>query len=171
MVYINDIYSRMDSMIVSQGFWETEDVETKKFIIDRELKNYLISKIQEVSGTNAITDGSKTNFSVTDLLKTLVTFIPQEQRGESVEQFSHYIISVSSVLQGYSVVWMEEDEEKLINFPLIQFDENGLWTSLLTNKKTDHVKTFAFVYDVFNNHFMKENAQKKLEMRSFNNER
>ncbi|MFV0249496.1 MAG: hypothetical protein ACK5HP_00425 [Bacilli bacterium] len=59
-----------------------------------------------------------------------------------------------------------KDEEELIDCSLIEFDENGLWTNLKTHEKTDYVKTFNFVYDIFYNNFMKENNPERLIMRS-----
>ncbi|MEG2232595.1 MAG: hypothetical protein RRY16_01325 [Bacilli bacterium] len=170
MVSINDIYFKMDSNIVSQGFWNT-DIEGKKELIDKELKKYLTSKIQEVNGIIAITDGEESDFNVPSLLQKLANFIPQDQHFDTLRHFIHYIIQVAGTLQGWSITWWGEDEEDLIDSPLIEFDENGLWTNLKTHENTDYVKIFNFVYDIFNNNFMKENTPKKLTMRLPKDER
>lgn len=64
----------------------------------------------------------------------------------------------------------EQEQDELIPFPLVEFDENGLWTNLKTHEKTDYVQTFNFVYEIFNNNFMTKNNPKKLVMRLPENE-
>lgn len=160
MILLNDIYHKVDMGIVEQNFWEVS-IEEKKQLIDEELKKYITSKIKELGGNTSILSDGKMN--VNDLLKILARMIPQEQHFDTLRHFTHYILSVAGSLQNYSICWWVEKDEGLIDLPLIEFDENGLWTNLKTHKETDYIKTFDFVYDIFTNNFMnKNNPPKKL---------
>jgi len=164
MVSITDIYYKIDSNIVSHNFWEV-NIEEKKKLIDTELKKYIISKLQELNLTRAISSESSQELSVNDLLQILASNISQEQHFDTLRHFTHYIIQVAGTLQNWSIIWWVEDEEDLIQLPLIEFNESGLWTNVKTHEKTDYVRLFNFVYDVFNNNFLVKNTPKKLVMR------
>ncbi|MEG1310152.1 MAG: hypothetical protein RSD06_04680 [Bacilli bacterium] len=170
MISINDIYSKMDSNIILQGFWD-KDIEVKKKLIDNELKKYITSKIQGVNGTISITNSEEGDPNVPSLLQKLANLIPREQHFDTLRHFIHYIVQVAGTLQGWSIIWWVEDDEELIDSPLIEFDENGLWSNLKTHENTDYIKTFNFVYDIFSNNFMKENTPKRLTMRVPKDER
>lgn len=169
MVLTNDIYFKIDSNIVSQNFWGIS-IEEKKRLIDLELKKYIISKIQESDNTSAILNDNSIDLSVGELLSILASDIPMEKHFNTLRHFIHYIVQVAGGLQNRSITWWQEDEDELIPFPLVEFDENGLWTNLKTHEKTDYVQTFNFVYEIFNNNFMTKNNPKKLVMRLPENE-
>jgi len=165
MIITNDIYFKVDSNIVNNGFWQV-DIQGKKELIDKELKKYIISKLNELGVNKALTD-SKKDISVDDLLGLLAMNIPQQNHCEILRHFTHYILNVTSNLQNFSIIWWQEDEEELINNPKIEINERGQWEKLITHEKTDYVQTFSFVYDIFQNKFMvneNDNKQVILEM-------
>ena len=161
MVSINDIYFKIDSSIVPQGFWEA-NTEAKKKLIDNELKKYIIDKIQELRGTTGIISEADKEYNVAELLEILAGLIPKEQHFDTLRHFTHYILQVAGTLQNWAISWWKEDEES-IQYPFVEFDENNFWQDLKTHKDTDYVKTFNFVYDIFNNAFMIKTFPKKLE--------
>lgn len=162
MVLTNDIYFKVDSSIVNRDFWEV-NIEEKKQLIDSELKKYIILKIKELGNNTSMLNDEKNNTSVNDLLKILASIIPEEDHFETLRHFVHYVIQVAGSLQNYAICWWIEEEEKLIDIPVVEFVENGLWSNLKTHKETNYIKTFDFVYDVFTNQFMtKSNTPKEL---------
>lgn len=169
MISMNDIYFNIDSKIVSQNFWDVS-IEEKKKLIDTELKKYIILKIQELSNIKPISNDKLTDFSVEELLNILASEIPSENHFDTLRHFVHYIIQVAGAIQNWSIVWWLESDDELILFPLIEFDENGLWTNLKTHEKTDYVQTFNFVYENFNHNFMTKNTTKTLMMDRTENE-
>lgn len=162
MVRTNDIYYTIDHNIVSQGFWNV-DIDEKKKLIDLELKKYIISKISEIETSKLIADKEQ-ELSVNELLSILSNLIKADEQFETLRHFTHYIIQVTGTLQGYSIIWFGGEDEKLIENPEIEFNEDGYWNTLTTYDNTDYVKTFNFVYDVFTNNFMVKNPSKKIEM-------
>jgi len=158
MIRTNDIYYTIDSNIVEKGFWEV-DTDEKKELIDKELRQYIISKINETS-PHILTESNK-DLSTVELLEILGNEIPKEAHNMTLCHFTHYILNVASCLQYHGIIWKQDKDEELITLPRISFDENNLWDDLTTHEKTDYVKTFAFTYDIFQNNFMKENNNKK----------
>lgn len=49
------------------------------------------------------------------------------------------------------------------------FNTDGKWDKLNTPLNEDYVKTFEFVYDVFQNNFMVRDSIKKITSKSENN--
>lgn len=161
MILTNDIYSRVDLGIVNRGFWKV-NIDEKKELIDSELKRYITLKLKELGNNTSLLSEKENSTSVNDLLKILARVIPEEDHFDNLGHFTHYILAVAGSLQNYSICWWVEEDEELINMPLIEFDDNGLWTNLKTHKETDFLKTFDFVYDVFINNFMTKNNPKSL---------
>ena len=164
MISTSDIYFRIDSNLVCQNFWQN-DIEEKKRLIDSELKKYIISKIQELNVE--LLENEINNLSVIELLHILALNIPLDQPHTILNHFIHYIIQVAGNLQNWTICWWVENDEKLITEPLIEFDKNGLWDNLKTHEQTDYIKIFGLVYGTLNNYFLKDDIQKKLEMRYF----
>lgn len=156
----NDIYFKVDSNIVNNGFWQI-DIQEKKELIDQALKKYIISKLNDLGVNNVLTD-SKKDTSVDDLLGLLAINIPQPKHSETLNHFTHYILNVAGNLQNFSIIWWQEDDEELICNPRIEINERGQWEKLVTHEKTGYVQTFSFVYDIFQNKFMvNENDNKQ----------
>ena len=148
----SDIYFRIDSEIVDKGFW-TADVKTKKSLIANGLYNFTMLKMKELGLNNCITDG-KEKTDLINLLELINNNLnTTEDKNEFFRHYTHYILQVVGGIQGYSIIWWQEDEEELAENPLIEFDNNGLWSSLKTHSKTDSLKTTMFVLDIFKKHF------------------
>lgn len=169
MNLINDIYYRMDSSIVKQNFWKL-DIEEKKSLIDKELKKYIISKLNLLKLPQLSVEEID-SLNVGELLLILANNIPKEEHFNTLRHFTHYILQVAGTLQGWSIIWWEEDNEKLEKSPIIEFNEFGFWNSLKTHENTDYVKTFNFVYDIFNNQFMIKQHKKELVLTPLNNDK
>ena len=158
MVIFNDIYNEVDSRILQQGFWNV-DIESKKKLIDQALKEYIVLKIKSLNWSEKVT-AEDMCLGVVHLLQMLANIIPKEEHFDTLRHLTHYILQVAGNLQSYSVTWWVEDEEELIESPLVEFNDKGLWNDLKTHKQTDYVKTFEFTYNVFQNKFQKEDSKK-----------
>lgn len=139
----------------------TAEVDVKKEIIERELKTYLVSKVSEANFLpNEIENlDNITIYDLLGILSELYDYIDEE----SLSQLTHYILIVTSNIQGFEVVWYIEDDERLITEPKIEFDINGCWDKLITHKDTNGMTSFMFVYDVFMNNFLIKDETKKLK--------
>ena len=75
-------------------------------------------------------------------------------------------MQISSNLQGWSIIWWGEEDDELVENPLVEFDIDGKWNKLVTDNRTDLVKTFKFTYHVFINEFMviKKDDIKRLQL-------
>ena len=161
MISITDIYFRVDSSIVAQGFWEINITEKKK-LIDTELKKYIVSKLQELECTRAITDELAKDLSTGELMQILADGIPKEQHFDTLSHFTHYILGVASSLQNCSITWWNKDDESYIKTPHVEFNDSRLWEKLESHMDTNYVQTFNFVYDIFNNNFMVKATSQRL---------
>jgi hypothetical protein len=150
MINTKDIYFKIDSKIVNRGFWE-KNIHEKKKLIDEELKQYIVLKLQEVGINNYLENNV---LSVFELLNILNTKIDTKDKSSVFSNFVHYILNVSGSLQGFSIIWYEERDNNLKINPLIEINNEGFWDSLKTNKDTDYYQTFCFVYNVFTNQFL-----------------
>lgn len=164
MFLLNDIYYKVDSSIVEQGFWQASITE-KKALVDKELKKYAISKLQELNLCHQFIGNEKASFSVGELINILANNIPKEQHFDTLRHFIHYILKVAESIQNWSITWWVEDNEELIETPFVEFNDNGLWDSLITHNDTDYVYIFNFIYDIFNNHFYVKNEQKRIRIK------
>jgi len=152
MIFIRDIYYKVDSELVQQNFWKL-DIEQKKKLIDSELKKYIVSKLKELDST-LLLESKNEKMNVGELLVILSNNIPEDQHFDTLRHFTHYILQVASSLQSWSITWWNDNDVALNDSPIVKFDENGLWTDLITSDNIDYIKTFNCVYDVFNNNFM-----------------
>lgn len=154
-----DIYFKIDINLIRQGFWES-DIAIKKNLIDIELRKYIITKIQELGGYHYL---NNKNLSVSDLICILASILPEGDKNTLCD-FTHYILNVARSLQNWYIIWEIEDDETLIETPFVDFDERDKWSSLKTHSKTDYVKTFNFVYDIFKNEFLTKTSAKNLSL-------
>lgn len=159
MIIMNDIYNKIDSKIVASNFWQL-DIEDKKILIEKELKEYIILKILELDSNAILINENEENKDIVELFNILANLIPKEIHDKTLCHFIHYIINVAGSLQNWSVVWYEEIDEALVDCPTIEL-KGELWDSLKTHKETDYVKTFLFIFDTFKNNFMNENTKQQ----------
>ena len=151
MVNIKDIYPIIDIQLMKEDYWDL-DVENKKRVIDKSLKQYIIFKINEIN-SNALCETNK-ELSTIELFELLSSLIPKEEHFDTIRHFTHYILQICSNLQGWSILWWGEEDDELVENPLVEFDIDGKWNKLVTDDRTDLVKTFKFTYHVFMNEFM-----------------
>jgi len=105
------------------------------------------------------------------LLDVLSKKIEKKDDNITLNHLTHYILAIMGNLQGYSIVWWQEEKEEFIDCPRISFDQNGLCSELTTHEQTDLSKTFLFVYDVFQNQFMKKGVVTKRKAIEFGNKK
>ncbi len=151
MVNIRDIYNKIDIQLMEEDYWNL-DIEDRKRLIDKFLKQYIILKINEIN-FNALCETNK-ELSTIELFELLSSLIPKEEHFETIRHFTHYILQISSNLQGWSIIWWGEEDDELVENPLVEFDIDGKWNKLVTDNRTDLVKTFKFAYHIFMNEFM-----------------
>lgn len=165
MIEFNDIYFKVDSIIVEEGFWHADIVE-KKNLIDKGLRLYAIEKLKTINYNHYLLSVSDSNLCLNDLVSMLACDISKEEHFNTLRHFVHYILNIAGSIQNRSIVWWDEDNEALIAVPVIDFNEDGYWESLITHKETDYVQIFNFVYEVFNNKFFVDNVYKRLRIKS-----
>ena len=153
MIDFQDIYYKLGEELLEQNFWQVSS-DDKKRLIDQTLKQYFILKINEIAGKNLLP--IDLDYNVNDLFELLITTIPAGQQA-NIQHIIHYILNVAGNMQNYSITWWEEEDVTLISQPFASFNESNQWSDLKTHAKTDYMKTFNFVYDLFLNSFMKTN--------------
>lgn len=152
---IKDIYYKIK---VDPSF-DSETIENKKIILDELFRKYLSSKIAKIY-YNSIRSEDLAILSAEELVKILMNHIPTSKHNEILQQLIHAVINFSSNLQGYGIIWYEENEQSLIHNPAIVFDEQDKWTDLKTHKNTNYQTLFSKVYDTFLNEVMKKSTPK-----------
>ena len=167
MVNINDIYTSMDKKIVNEGY-HLSNTEEKKKLVDNGLKDYIISKINELGKVNSLTTQNSEQLSTLELFHMLANLIPKENHFDTIRHFTHYILNIATDIQGCYIIWYGDNDEKFLHEPLVDFDINGEWKSLTTHDDTDLVKVFEFVYDIFMNKFRVKQIQKRIDKPTFN---
>lgn len=162
---MQDIYYKVGSSLCEQG-WDDASIDEKKKMIDHSLKSYIISKFEE-RNIPYLNEGEAKDVSVTELLQILANNIPKDEHHTTLNHFIHCILNIAGDMQLHSITWWQEKDPVLIEFPLIEFtrlDGSEKWDNLATHEKTDYVKTFEFVYSIFQSEsFMsKDNNVKKI---------
>lgn len=165
MEAFNDIYFKVDSRIVEQGFWQVS-TEEKKSLIDKELKLYALEKLRAVNCNHYLLNNQNTNLNINDIVVILASDISKEEHINTLRHFVHYILLVAGSLQDRSITWWIEEDEELIKTPYIDFNANGFWENLITHKETDYVQTFNLVYKIFNRYFLVDSNYKRLRIKS-----
>lgn len=151
-----DIYSTIDPRIVAQGFNE-KDIEEQKQLVDKELKNYMLEKIDKLGIHGVLTSEHKDEVSTYQLAEVLATLIPANEHFETIRHLTHYVIGIVGALQCHSVTWWSSEDD-VLEQPEITFTEDGKLDDLNTHPQESYLKVFETVYDTFQNKFMKENV-------------
>lgn len=148
----NDIYYKIDSKIVSKGFWNV-DLGKKKQLIEEEMLHYTIEKAQ-IYHVNIQQNSDQTMEYLVQLLydmnKTMTT---PEEKHEFFRHYTHYLLAVAGAIQNREILWWQEDTDTLIEKPSIEINEKNQWNSLTTHRDTDPLKTTLLVLDAFQNNF------------------
>lgn len=150
-IQMNDIYYKVGYSLAMRNF-DLQNVETKKELLEEELRNYAIFKLKELGNNNYISE----KVNVIDLVNLLGENIPQEEQFNTLIHLTHCILNIAGEMQGRSITWWGENEEEYKNQPLAVFNDEGFWDSLHTYNDYSYIKTFEFVHDIFINRFMKK---------------
>lgn len=161
MAVMNDIYYGVDSYIVANGFYRT-DLNGKKQLVDEGIKKYLITKISEFDSTKTLPEEKSSEVTVEELIDLLGEIIPKQDHKQKIAHLTHYIKGMSGFLQNWSVTWWQENDEALIDAPLIEFNADGKWDSIKTHEQTSYTETAKFAYTVFKNNLFKKTPNKVL---------
>lgn len=154
----NDIMYKMNQYIMENNPYDF-DIESQKKLVDTCLKKYTIEKIQLLGFNKMISDDLCEELNFLDLFDELVSMIPKGKYFDTIRFYTHYILEISGSLQGWSIPWMSDsDQTELEAF----FNKEGKWDKLNTPLNEDYVRTFKFVYDVFQNNFMIKESTKKI---------
>ena len=151
-----DIYYKVDSKIVAQGF-DQKDIEEQKQLIDKELKNYMLEKIDRLGIPGVLTSEHKDEVSAYQLAEVLGTLIPANEHFETIRHLTHYVTQIAGALQCHSVVWWSSEDD-VLGEPEVTFNKEGKWDDLNTHPQESYIKVFETAYDTFQNKFMKENV-------------
>lgn len=151
-----DIYYKVGRKLEERDF-VIRNAKEQKEILDDELKHYICEKliyedIKNVREGNDLVEDQ----SIYQLLETLKNQTSPEEQMDVFSNLTHFILKVASDLQAYSICWWIEKDENLIDSPIVKFNEEGFWDSIVTHEKTDHLRSFALAYDVINNRFIED---------------
>ena len=150
-----DIYYK----IKLDSSFNLETIEEQKTILDDELRKYLSLKLSEIY-YNVITPQDLEILTTEELMTIIINEIPTNMHNETLNHIIHAIINFSGSLQGYCIIWYEEENDTLIQNPELIFDEEGKWIEFKTNKNTPYQIIFNSAYDTFLSKVMVKNDPK-----------
>ena len=149
-----DIYPKINERLVEQDFY-LKDTKEKKQLVDNELKNYMLEKIDQLGIPGVLTSKHKDDVSVCELAEVLATLIPINEHFETIRHLTHFVTQIASTIQGHSVVWWSCEDGELGN-PEVTFYKDGKWDEINTHPQESYSKIFETAYNTFQNNFMKE---------------
>lgn len=165
-ISFNDIIFKMNQYVMQQSNCFEPDIEKQKELVESCLKKYTIEKLQELNSNKMISDEAAKELSMIDLFEELAGMIPKEKHFDTLRFYTHYILEMAGSLQGWSITWWNNDDQEDLE---VLFNMDGKWDKLNTPLNEDYVKTFVFVYDIFQNNFMVKDSAKKITSKSENN--
>jgi len=157
-ISMQDIYYKVNSSLVNDDFYSF-DVDGQKRLVELELKKYIISKIHELDLNIDVNN----NMDIYFLVDILGRMIPSSKHFDVIRHLTHYMLQIAGTMQGWEVIWFVEEDNSLIDKPLVSFNESDKWDKLITHQETDLVYSFKFTYDIFKNHFMEKQNVKIIE--------
>ena len=135
-------------------------LQKRKKIVDDALKKYVCEKILELNpNENTVL---KEDVSVVELVTILGNLVPSVDHFDTLRHLTHYVLQVAGDLQGFSIIWFQENTTERKENSLIDFNSDGYWDKLVTHEVMDHVKIFTFVYTFFQQQFFEKEQQKSL---------
>lgn len=150
----NDIFRSIDSYTVSHGFYESDDKE-KKTLVDEGLKRYLSFKITELDSTKKLPDEKVSEVSVEELIDLLSGMIPEDKHFDTLRFVTHYILNISSFIQGWEIIWFGDDETP-VDLPTATFNEAGKWEKIISHEKTPYSQIAKFACEIFEGQFLED---------------
>ena len=92
------------------------------------------------------------NVSIEDLLDIMNNQIDDESyKSKLFEYYIGFILNKSKSIQNHEIKWNKIDDETLKDRPIAEFNNHGVWTSLITYKNDKNHNTLLFTLDVFRN--------------------
>lgn len=141
-----EIYSMLKFENIEDNFFNLTTYEQKKHI-DCLIRQFLKGKICYKKGVYLYDD----NKSTIDLVKEASFLFDKE----AIFDLSHFILNLMGNMQGWTIDWLCNEN---LNGERIQFAKNddGKWNRLSTEEDVDAVVVFEYIYDKFQNEFLKE---------------
>lgn len=164
MIELKDIYPKVGIKLAMQDF-DFATPKEKKQLVDKNIKTYLIEKINEINETETFED-TENAISVEELVTKLGELIPANSHFDTLRHLTHFILNIAGEMQNHSIVWYSESEPEFIDNPQVEFGISGKWESLITHEKYSYVQTFHQVYGVFKEVFMTKNKATQLTKRT-----
>lgn len=150
MTSFSDIFYEVDYDIVTKGY-TSADFDTKKELLESGLKRYLSGKISEIDSSKSLSPLAQKEVTSQDLANCLATMIPEQNHKDTLKFLTHYVLGISSFLQGETIRWVESDDVEYLDTPSIEVREDGTWESIKTNPHTSYATTYGCVSDMLNN--------------------
>lgn len=150
-----DIYFKVGKRLIEKEYYIATPEEKKK-LIEKELKNYILEKIREISNEKYLEYSNKEEKSVPQLLQILANFIKEEEQFDKLRHFIHFIVIITSDMQNYLIIWSSEYTDELKKMPRIEINEQGFITELITHIDDDKnlLQLFNFVYTYFKEYLL-----------------
>ncbi len=167
MINMSDIYYKVDSYIVKNGYWEKDNIE-KQELIEEGLTLYLTEKIMSlpfyISNNETIKKvNNGESVELDELVDALGKIIPESSHFDTIRHLTHYVLGIAGDLQGHSIVWYHEPEKDISDTPVITYDNAGRWDSITTTKSIMLPETFKAVYKELN-HQLENTKGKQLSI-------
>lgn len=150
MAAFSDINSKFYKENIRNSFYKLTTYEQKN-IVDRLIRQYLKGKICYEMNSYVYNN----NTTTTDLVLNAANLYGSE----AIYDIVHFILKIVSNIQGYDVEWrFEELNEKKVILDI----KNDKWNLLTTDYSIDSVDLFNYIYDKFQNEFLKEMSSKNI---------
>lgn len=127
---------------------ETMDEENQKEIIEENLREYIIKKLEELC--HPLTNQELEEDDIPLLVEKLSNFVPSKKK-ETINNFTQYIIYVFNKFQNKEISWTPSD----ILEPKLEPLENEN-IGLLVPQNYSELKVFIEIWNYFQNEFIKE---------------
>ncbi|MBE6147171.1 MAG: hypothetical protein E7168_02425 [Firmicutes bacterium] len=164
MFGMQDIYYKVGKGLFEKGYYYETELSKKKELIDLSLKEYVIEKIMELNPS--FSSLSNPDASVVELASILGNLVPVHDHFATLRHLTHYVLQVAGDLQGFSIIWFQENDEARKENSLIDFNDFGYWDKLVTydEEEMNLVQIFTFVYTFFEQQFLEKESIKTLKL-------
>lgn len=129
------------------------------------VKNNILNEIKYWSLLQLDTKKINNDISIEDILKILNEHIDDETLKKNIfEYYIKYILKRTRFNQNKKIKWYKVPDEDFKNRPMVEFDNNGNWSALITFDDDNIFDILLFVIDIFKHELM-NNKRKVLIMK------
>ena len=146
-----DIYRNIGNELIADGYY-VFDFNQKKELVIFAIKNYLYQNIIKMNPNYMANNKNIDESSIKFLINVYSILIPEENRINMINNFTHFLLSIMSELQSCSIKWIIDD-----NILQSSFIEKNNRVDYLVTKEFETVvdaqNIFLFTMDYFSQEF------------------